>query len=234
MNVADGVPQQESERWATIDNRSRFNSNERPVMKLYFSPGACSLSPHIVMREAGLTFETEKVSLSSKQTASGGDYRAINPKGYVPALQLDDGEVLTEGPAIVQYIADKNPQAQLAPANGSMERYRLIEWLNFISTELHKSFGALFKPNTPEEIKQAARDTIATRLEIVEKQLQGRDYLFGNQFSVADAYLFTVVGWAPHVKMDLGRWPGVQAFLQRVAARPAVRAAMLAEGLLKE
>lgn len=203
-------------------------------MKLYFSPGACSLSPHIVMREAGLTFETEKVSLSNKQTASGGDYRDINPKGYVPALQLDNGEVLTEGPAIVQYIADKNPQAQLAPAAGSMERYRLIEWLNFISTELHKSFGALFKPNTPEETRQAARDTIATRLEIVEKQLQGRDYLFGNQFGVADAYLFTVVGWAPHVKMDLGRWPNVQAFLQRVAARPAVRAAMLAEGLLKE
>ena len=203
-------------------------------MKLYFSRGACSLSPHIVLCESGLTFEVESVNLATKKTASGSDYREVNPKGYVPALRLDNGDVLTEGPAIVQYLADKVPEKQLAPAAGSMERYHLIEWLNFISTELHKTFSPLFKPNTPEETKQAARDTLAVRLDIVEKQLQGRDYLTGNQFSVADAYLFTIVSWARPMKFELDRWPAVQAFMQRVAARPAVRAAMQAEGLLKE
>jgi glutathione S-transferase len=203
-------------------------------MKLYFSPGACSLSPHIVLHETGMKFDTERVSLSDKKTAGGGDYRAINPKGYVPALQLDSGEVLTEGPAIVQYLADQTPDKQLAPAAGTMERYRLIEWLNFISTELHKGFGLLFKQTTGEETRQAVRDTLVQRLDVVEQQLQGRDYLTGNQFSVADAYLFTVLRWAGAVKMSLERWPAVQAYVQRVAARPAVRAAMLAEGLIKE
>ena len=203
-------------------------------MKLYYSTGACSLSPHIVLREAGFPFELEKVNLASKKTANGDDYLAVNPKGYVPALRLDSGEVLTEGPAIVQYLADKAPEKQLAPAAGSMERYRLIEWLNFISTEVHKTFSPMFKPNTPEETKQASRDTLSARLEIVEKQLQGRDYLTGNQFSVADAYLFTVLCWARPMKFDLGRWPSVQAYMQRVAARPAVHEAMKAEGLLKE
>jgi len=203
-------------------------------MKLYFSPGACSLSPHIVLREAGLDFDTEKVNLADKKTASGGDFRGINPKGYVPALQLDNGEVLTEGPAIVQYLADLVPGKQLAPAAGSMERYRLMEWLNFISTELHKGFSPLFKPAMPEQAKQLARDTLAARLDLVEKQLQTLDYLTGSTFSVADAYLFTVLNWAGHVKLDLGRWPAVQGYLQRVAARPAVKAAMTAEGLIKQ
>lgn len=203
-------------------------------MKLYYSTGACSLSPHIVLREAGFPFELEKVNLASKKTASGEDYLAVNPKGYVPALRLDSGDVLTEGPAIVQYLADKAPEKQLAPAAGSMERYRLIEWLNFISTEVHKTFSPMFKPDTPEETKQASRDTLSARLEIVEKQLQGRDYLTGNQFSIADAYLFTVLCWARPMKFDLGRWPSVQAYMQRVAARPAVHEAMKAEGLLKE
>lgn len=203
-------------------------------MKLYYSTGACSLSPHIVLREAGFPFELERVNLASKKTAGGADYLEVNPKGYVPALALDNGEVLTEGPAIVQYLADKAPEKQLAPAAGSMERYRLIEWLNFISTELHKTFSPLFKPNAPEETKQASRDTIAARLNIVEKQLQGRDYLTGNQFSVADAYLFTVLNWARPMKFDLGQWPAVQAYMQRVAARPAVHDAMKAEGLIKE
>jgi len=203
-------------------------------MKLYYSRGACSLSPHIVLHEAGLTFDTESVNLADKKTASGGDYREINPKGYVPALRLDNGDVLTEGPAIVQYLADQVPEKQLIPAAGSMERYHLIEWLNFISSEVHKTFSPLFKPNTPEETKQASRDTLAVRLDIVEKQLQGRDYLTGNHFSVADAYLFTVLNWARPMKIELDRWPAVQAFMQRVAARPAVRAAMLAEGLIKE
>lgn len=203
-------------------------------MKLYFSPGACSLSPHIVLREAGFTFETEKVDLAKKITASGADFFAINPKGYVPALQLDNGEVLTEGPAIAQYVADQRPEKLLAPALGSLERYRLMEMLNFISTELHKSFSPLFRPNTPEETKQAARDTLARRFGFIEQKLQGRDYLMGNQFSVADAYLFTVLNWTGHVKIDLAPWPTVQAYKGRVAARPAVRAAMVAEGLIKE
>jgi glutathione S-transferase len=202
-------------------------------MKLYFSPGACSLSPHIVLHEGGFTFDIEKVSLADKKTAGGADFLQINPKGYVPALQLDNGELLTEGPAIVQYLADQVPGKQLAPLPGSMERYRLIEWLNFISTELHKGFGPLFKPTTPEETKQAARDTLAVRINIIEKQLQQHDYINGNQFSVADAYLFTVLGWSRHVKFELVRCPAVQGYLQRVAARPAVRAAMVAEGLLK-
>ena len=203
-------------------------------MKLYFSPGTCALAPHIILCETGLPFETEKVNLSSKKTASGGDYRAINPKGYVPALQLDDDAVLTEAGAVLQYLADSAPEKRLAPAAGSMEHYRLLEWLNFIASELHKTFGLLFKPNIAEETKQMVRDIIAARLDIVEKQLQGRDYLLGNQFSIADAYLFTVASWAPHMKFDLGPWPAIQAYIQRVAARPAVRAAMVAEGLIKE
>jgi len=202
-------------------------------MKLYFSPGACSLSPHIVLLEGGFAFDTEKVSLTDKKTASGADFRAINPKGYVPTLQLDNGDVLTEGPAIVQYLADLVPGKQLAPVAGSMERYRLMEWLNFISTELHKTFSPLFKPTATEEMKQAAHDTLAARLDIVERQLQQHDYINGNQFSVADAYLFTVLGWARHVKFELGRWPAVEGYLQRLAARPSVRAAMLAEGLIR-
>jgi glutathione S-transferase len=202
-------------------------------MKLYFSPGACSLSPHIILREAGLKFDTEKVSLSDKKTEKGADYTTVNAKGYVPALQLDSGEVLTEGPAIVQYLADQVPEKKLVPAAGSMERYRAVEWLSFISTELHKSFGPLFKPNVPEETKQAARDLLAKRLGFVAAKLEGSDYLMGNQFTVADAYLFTVLNWAGHVKLDLSPWPVLKAYHQRVAARPAVHAAMVAEGLIK-
>ncbi|MDB5765077.1 MAG: Glutathione S-transferase [Herminiimonas sp.] len=202
-------------------------------MKLYFSPGACSLSPHIVLREAGLAFDLEKVDLGSKNTAGGKDYRTINPKGYVPALQLDNGDVLTEGPAIVQYLADQVPAKKLAPAAGSMERYRLMEWLNFISTELHKSFGSLFNSTAPEETKQLARENLARRIEYVAARIKDSAYLTGNQFTVADAYLFTVLGWSNHLKFDLSRWPAVQAYMERIAARPAVHAAMVAEGLIK-
>ncbi|RZI44795.1 glutathione transferase GstA [Herbaspirillum sp. HC18] len=202
-------------------------------MKLYYATGTCSLSPHIVLLEAGLPFETERVNLANKKTASEENYFDTNPKGYVPALRFDSGEVLTEGPAIVQYVADQVPEKQLVPPAGTMARYHLMEWLNFISTELHKSFSPLFKPNTPEETKQTARNTIETRLEVVEKQLQDKQYLTGNQFSVADAYLFTVLGWTRPLKFDMGRWPAVQAYMQRVAERPSVQAAMKAEGLIK-
>jgi glutathione S-transferase len=212
---------------------SYLTITDRNLMKLYFSPGACSLSPHIVLLEGGFAFDTEKVNLADKKTASGADFLAINPKGYVPTLQLDNGEVLTEGPAIVQYLADQVPGKQLAPVAGSMERYRLMEWLNFISTELHKTFSPLFKPTATAEMKQTARDTLTARLDVIERQLQKQDYINGNQFSVADAYLFTVLGWTRHVHFELGRWPAVQGYLQRLAARPSVRAAMLAEGLIK-
>ena len=202
-------------------------------MKLYYKAGACSLSPHIVLREAGLNFELESVDLATKKTGSGGDYLSFNPKGYVPALLLDDGQLLTEGPAIVQYLADRAPEKQLAPAAGTMERYRLMEMLNFISTEMHKGFGALFNPKSPEEWKGVVKELLAKRIAVVAKQLEGRDYLMGAQFTVADAYLFTVLNWAGFVKVDLSPWPVIAAYMARVAARPAVQAALKAEGLIK-
>ncbi|WP_257455962.1 glutathione transferase GstA [Archangium lipolyticum] len=202
-------------------------------MKLYYSPGACSLSPHIVLREAGVSFEIEKVDLRTKKTESGKDFTAISPKGYVPTLQLDDGSILTEGPAIVQYIADKAPQAKLAPANGTMERYRLQEWLNFISTELHKGFSPLFNPAYPEDAKKIVRDNLAKRFDYLRATLEKGPFLMGEQFTVADAYLFTVANWAGFVKLDLAPFPWVQAHQGRVAARPNVQAALKAEGLLK-
>jgi glutathione S-transferase len=202
-------------------------------MKLYYSPGACSLSPHIALLEAGLDFTLERVDIRSRQTANGADFLAINSKGYVPALELKDGAVLTEGPAIVQFIADMAPDRQLAPANGTLERYRLAEWLNFIATELHKSFGPLFRPTSTEDMKEAARTNLSNRLNWLASQLEGRDYLMGSQFTVADGYLFTVLGWAGFVHFDLGRWPVFAAYTQRIAARPAVQQALRSEGLLK-
>ena len=202
-------------------------------MKLYFSPGACSLSPHIALLEAGLDFTLERVDVRAKQTADGRDFLTINPKGYVPALEMNDGAVLTEGPAIVQFIADLAPDRQLAPANGTLERYRLIEWLNFISTELHKSFSPLFRPTSTEEMKEAARVHLSNRLNWLASQLEGRDYLMGSQFTVADAYLFTVLSWANFVQFDLSAWPVFAAYLQRVGSRPAVQQALRNEGLLK-
>jgi glutathione S-transferase len=202
-------------------------------MKLYFSPGACSLSPHIALREAGLDFVAERVDLGKKLTEGGADFRAINPKGYVPALQLNDGTVLTEGPAIVQYIADQAPASQLAPAAGTIERYQLIEWLNYISAEVHKSFGPLFNPAATDEMKQMAHSAIAHRLNYVAQALDGRDYLMGPGFTVADTYLFTVLGWAGYVKLSLADWPVLQAYVERIKARPAVQQAMRDEGLIK-
>jgi len=202
-------------------------------MKLYFSPGACSLSPHIALLEAGLDFTLERVDVRAKQTAGGVDFLTINPKGYVPALELNDGAVLTEGPAIVQFIADLAPDRQLAPANGTLERYRLAEWLNFISTEIHKTFSPLFRPTSTEEMKEAARAQLSNRLGWLAGELEGRDYLMGSQFTVADAYLFTVLGWANFIQFDLAQWPVFAAYTQRVGARPAVQQALRNEGLLK-
>ena len=202
-------------------------------MKLYYSPGACSLSPHIVLRESGLKFEPVLASTKTHKLQDGTDYYTINPKGYVPTLELDNGERLTEGPAIVQYIADQVPARQLAPANGTMARYRLQEWLNFITSELHKTYSPIFNPATPEEYKTIARNKLADRYRWVDSQLEGKSYLMGDAFSVADAYMFTVTNWAKHVGVDLSALKNVGAFMQRVAARPAVQEAMKAEGLLK-
>jgi glutathione S-transferase len=201
-------------------------------MKLYFSPGACSLSPHIALREAGLPFELEQVDVRAKKTKSGADFLAINPKGQVPAFVLDDGDVLTEGPAIVQYIADQKPETKLAPAAGTRERYHLQEWLNFITSEIHKSFSPLFKADTPEDYKTIAKGNLGGRFGVLDKRFAKSPYLLGEQFTVADGYAFAVLNWAPRVGLDLASWPNVHAFQKRVAARPKVQEALKAEGLV--
>ncbi|MEQ6434976.1 glutathione transferase GstA [Comamonas sp. w2-DMI] len=202
-------------------------------MKLYYSPGACSLSPHIVLHEAGLPYEAILASTKSHKLQDGTDYYTINPLGYVPFLVLDNGDTLHEGPAIVQYLADQVPEKNLAPANGTMARYHLQEWLNFISTELHKGFGPLFNPATPEDYKPAVRERVLGRLQWVDGELANKTYLMGDQFTVADAYLFTVTGWAQFVGVDISGLSNILAYRERVLARPAVQAAMKAEGLLK-
>jgi glutathione S-transferase len=203
------------------------------TVKLYFSPGACSLSPHIVLRESGMPFELEQVNLQSKKTKAGADFLAVNPKGQVPVLQLDSGDTLTEGPAIVQYIADQNPQSGLAPKAGTIERYHVQEWLNFITSELHKSFTPLFRPNTPEAYVAIVRENLANRFAFLDSKLAGKQYLMGDKFTVPDAYCFTVVGWSKYKDIDLNRWPNLNAYWERVAARPKVQEARKAEGLLK-
>ena len=201
-------------------------------MKLYYSPGACSLSPHIVLHEAGLAYEPVLASTKTHQLADGTDFHTINELGYVPVLELDNGERLREGPAIVQYLADQVPGKNLAPANGTMERYRLQEWLTFIGTELHKGHSPLFAPGTPEDYKPLVRERLQARFAWVDKQLAGKDYLLG-QFSVADAYLYTVSRWGQYVGVDLSGFANIVAFQQRMEQRPAVQAALRAEGLLK-
>ncbi|MFE0757741.1 glutathione transferase GstA [Inquilinus sp. NPDC058860] len=198
-------------------------------MKLYYAPDTCSLSPHIVLRELGLPFNLVRVDNRTKRTADGGDFLAINPKGYVAALQLDDGRVLTEGAVIVQYLADLKPEAGLAPTNGTWERVRLQEWLSFITSEIHAGFSPLFNPMLPEEAKAILRDKLFRRFAVVEDALQARDYLLESGFSVADVYLFTLLGWTRFFAIDLGRWPAIAAYLQRIGARPSVTAALAAE-----
>ena len=202
-------------------------------MKLYYSPGACSLSAHIALQEAGLAFTPMLASIKIYKLQDGMDFYSINPLGYVPVLELDDGTRLREGPAIVQYIADQVPLKMLAPQNGTLQRYRLQEWLSFIGTELHKGFSPLFNPATPEEYKAIARERLQQRLQWVDNQLAGKQYLMGEQFTVADGYLFTVANWAGFVGLDISGLKNLSAFQARVAARPAVQAAMKAEGLLK-
>lgn len=202
-------------------------------MKLYYSPGACSLSPHIALKEAGLPFDLVRVDLKAKKLEDGSDYLALNPKGQVPALRLDNGDMLTEGPVIVQMIADKVPEKNLAPANGTQDRYKLQEWLNFISTELHKSFGPLFQPALSDDTKQFFKDRIMGKFKYIDGALAGKDYLMGKTFTVPDAYLFTMLAWADRMKIDLSGFANLMTYKARVAARPKVQEALGAEGLLK-
>lgn len=202
-------------------------------MKLYYAPGACSLSPHIVAHELGLPLELERVDLKAHKTAAGEDFYAINAKGYVPALRLDDGALLTEGPAIVQYLADLKPGAGLAPANGTLARYQLQEWLNYISTEVHKTLGGLFAPGVSPEQRESIITRLGLRYDFLSQQLTGKAYLTGESFTVADAYLFTVLNWNGVLKIDLAKWPVLQQYQARVAARPGVQAALKAEGLIR-
>jgi glutathione S-transferase len=202
-------------------------------MKLYYSPGACSLSPHIALREAGLPFDLVKVDTKTHQLDGGGDFYSVNGKGYVPVLELDGGERLTEGPAIVQYIADRKPASGLAPAAGTIERVRLQEWLNFLTSEIHKGFSPLFSPETPEDYKPVARKRLAARFDWLSKELKDREYLLGERFTVADGYLFVLLGWAHFVGMKLEDWPVLKAYRERIAQRPMVKEALKAEGLAK-
>ena len=202
-------------------------------MKLYYSPGACSLSPHIALFEAGLSFQALKAPTKTHQLDDGTDYYTINPLGYVPFLALDDGKTLHEGPAIVQYIADQAPEKNLAPANGTWERYKLQEWLNVIGTELHKNFSPLFNPATADDAKAATKTKLLARLTWVDSQLAGKQYLMGDTFTVADGYLFTVTNWTAPTGLDISGLANLVAYRGRVAARPAVQAAMKAEGLIK-
>jgi glutathione S-transferase len=202
-------------------------------MKLYYAPDTCSLSPHIVLRELGLPFELIRVDNKTKRTAEGGDFRDINPKGYVAALQLDDGQVLTEGPAIVQYLADLKPEAGLAPANGGLARARLQEWLNFVTSEIHAGSSPLFDAAIPEAIKAIFKDRLFQRFDFIARTLERRDYLLGARFSVADAYLYTVLLWMRVFAIDLNRWPAIARYMDRVVARPSVKAALEAESAAK-
>ena len=202
-------------------------------MKLYYLPAACSLAANIVLREAGLKFELVKVDRRSKKAADGLDFNEVNPKGYVPALTLDNGEVLTENLAVLQYIADRSPAAKLAPPAGTMERYRLIEWLSFINSEVHKGFSPLFREDASEDVKRFTRANLERRLDYLDRILGGRNFLMGEQFTIADAYLFVVASWGKHVNVDLGRWPALQRHVERVGQRPQVIEALKAEGLVK-
>ena len=202
-------------------------------MKLFYSPGFCSLVPHIVAREAGVDLDLVKVDTKTKTVAAAGDYWAVNPKGYVPALELDDGQVLTEAPVIAQYLADLAPRSGLMPAAGGMERYRVLEMLAYINAEIHRVYDAIFNEATSDAAKAERREYLQRRYGLVEKQLEGRDYLFGAAFTAADAYIYVLTTWSRYVKVDLKGFPNLLAFQKRVAARPGVQAAMRAEGLLK-
>lgn len=200
-------------------------------MKLYYSPGSCSLAPHIVLREAGLEFDLVKTNTRERSTSDGSDFLAVNPKGYVPALLLDDGEALTECPAILQYLADQKPDSGLLPSAGTLEHYRVLEWVAFVATELHKGLGPIFRPDSPAELKTSTRERVARRLAWINEQLAGRNFVIGDSFTIADAYLWVVIGWLGYAGLSPDRWPALQAYHARIGERPAIQAARKAEGL---
>ena len=202
-------------------------------MKLYYAPGACSQAVHIALREAGFPFTTEKVDIKAKKTETGADFKAINPKGYVPALELDDGQILTEVQAVLQYVGDQKKGSGLTPEAYTMERYRFLEWLGFISTELHKQFGPFFNPTTPEEVKTQQREKIAGRFAFVNGALEKNKFLMGDTFTVADAYLFVMTSWAPNFGIEVSKHAALAAWRERVGARPAIQAVLEAEGVKK-
>jgi glutathione S-transferase len=202
-------------------------------MKLYYAPGACSMAPHIVLREAGYKFDLDKVDIPNKKTADGGDFYQVNPKGYVPALKLDDGQVLTEVGVICQYLADQKPETGLAPKLGTMDRYRQMEWLNFAASEVHKQLGALFNPKMTSDMKEVQLGYIERRFNTLEKMLAGRQYAMGEKFTIADAYLFTVLNWTNVHKIDVAKWPNIKTLMERVRNRPKVQETLKAEGLVK-
>jgi len=201
-------------------------------MRLYYSPGACSLAPHIVAREAGVPIELVKVDLATKTTEKGEDFLSINPKGSIPTLAFADGTVLTEGAVVSQFLADKAPGLGLLPAQGSFDRYRALEWLNYVATELHKSFSTLWRKDTPAEMRTIVRKNIGTKFSYLDRHLASQDYLLGDHFGAADAYAFTMLSWAPAVGIDLANWPNLAAYAERIAARPKVRDALAVEGLV--
>ena len=201
-------------------------------MKLFYSPGACSLAPHIVLQEVGGKFDLDAVDLKTKKY-KGGDFLKINPKGSVPTLQMDNGEILTEGAVIMQYIADQHPEAKLIPKAGTVERYRCQEWLNYIATELHKSFSPLFAETTPDTFKTQTRESLTKKFDFLTQHLKNNTFLMGQTYTVADAYLFTVLGWTKWVAIDLTKWPTLMGYVERVKSRPATMAALKTEGLLK-
>lgn len=202
-------------------------------MKFYFSPGSCSMASHMVLNELGLKAETESVSLKEHKTKSGADFYKINPKGYVPALTLDNGQTLTEGSVILQYLADQKPESQMIPKAGTFERYRCQEWLNFISSELHKNFSPFFSESTPEQTRMNLKSTLAKRFEYLANHLKTNPFLMGNQFTVADAYLFTILSWSPHLRIDLTPYPALMGYAERIKSRPATMMTLKEEGLLK-
>jgi glutathione S-transferase len=202
-------------------------------MRLYYAPGTCSLAPHIVAREAGLAFDLVKVDLATKRTERGDDYRSINPKGAVPALVLDDGTVLTEAAVVIQYLADRAPEAGLIPTPGGLDRYVAQQWLNYVATELHKGFTPLWHKETPAEMRRIVKEQLAAKFSFLDQELARRAYLAGDSFGVADAYAFTIFGWAKFMAIDLARWPNLAAYVARIAERPRVLEALIAEGLVE-
>lgn len=203
-------------------------------MQLYFSPGACSLAPHIILRETGIPFELKRVDTKTRKLVDGADYLAVNSKGAVPALRLDDGQVLSEGVVIMQYLADRKPESRLLPSAGTFDRYRVLEWLNYLTSEVHKSFSPLFNPNAGAEVKAYTQANLEKKLDWTNAQLGAKKFLTGDTFTIADAYLFTLINWTYFVGIDLGRWPALKEFHGRVAARPTVQEALSAEGLNKK